>query len=469
MKARWLSHRSIEKRLIVKGSLVLLTPAHFGNGESDSVMDMPISRDPLSGMPLLTGASLAGAMRNYVREWELGDGKKEPSAGSLASKLFGNMGGDKESLESYLLIDDALAQTDMTELRDSVSIDPKTRTAAAGKLFNIEVLQAGTAFELCVELLLPGADAEEHQPAAAALIQALAVALTGLERGEIGLGMRKRRGLGECKVTEWRVETFNLRQPRELVSWLEGTGVPKTGKNIAALLGATLPDDHRSRFVLDALFSLEGSLLIRSGTGKPNAPDMVHLSSKRNGKDSPILPGTSIAGVLRARATRIADLLGNPRIVDEVFGPHDDKQEKHASRVMIRETEITGGVDMVQNRVKIDRFTGGTYPGALFDQQPVFGGKGTQVRIHIEMRECKDEYIGLWMLLLKDLWTGDLPIGGEASVGRGRLRGISAKFTLPDRSAFELQETKDGKLNFSKEQRDIFQTYVNALNHGGAR
>lgn len=31
------------------------------------------------------------------------------------------------------------------------------------------------------------------------------------------------------------------------------------------------------------------------------------------------------------------------------------------------------------------------------------------------------------LLLLKDLWTGDLPLGGEASVGRGRLSGQRAE------------------------------------------
>jgi hypothetical protein len=28
---------------------------------------------------------------------------------------------------------------------------------------------------------------------------------------------------------------------------------------------------------------------------------------------------------------------------------------------------------------------------------------------------------------LKDLWTGDLPLGGEIAVGRGRLRGKSCE------------------------------------------
>jgi hypothetical protein len=30
------------------------------------------------------------------------------------------------------------------------------------------------------------------------------------------------------------------------------------------------------------------------------------------------------------------------------------------------------------------------------------------------------------------LWTGDLPIGGESGVGRGRLKGLSATFSTPE-------------------------------------
>ena len=42
------------------------------------------------------------------------------------------------------------------------------------------------------------------------------------------------------------------------------------------------------------------------------------------------------------------------------------------------------------------------------------------------------------MLLLKDLWTGDLPLGGEISVGRGRLCGRSA--TLSWKRAGQTEE-----------------------------
>jgi len=77
----------------------------------------------------------------------------------------------------------------------------------------------------------------------------------------------------------------------------------------------------------------------------------------------------------------------------------------------------------VQNRVSLDRFTGGTRDGALFNEQPLFGGTQSLVTVDLLLANPQEYEIGLLLLLLKDLWTGDLPLGGEISIGRGRLQG----------------------------------------------
>jgi CRISPR/Cas system CSM-associated protein Csm3 (group 7 of RAMP superfamily) len=86
-------------------------------------------------------------------------------------------------------------------------------------------------------------------------------------------------------------------------------------------------------------------------------------------------------------------------------------------------------LNLVQNRVKIDRFTGGSFPTALFSEQPVWGKQDTALTAKITVQQPTKAHIGLVLLLLKDLWTGDLPLGGEISVGRGRLKGQSATLT----------------------------------------
>jgi CRISPR/Cas system CSM-associated protein Csm3 (group 7 of RAMP superfamily) len=454
MSARWNEHREISRRIIVKGELTLLTPARFGGGEEGVITSMPILRDAATNLPLLPGSSIAGAMRAYVRERILDYEVAEPKNESMiAQKLFGEVldedagrgtGQNAESRESYLIINDALAKSSLTEFRPGVKINPKTKTAdliedKGGQLYDMELLEAGTRFELGFELDLPANEDLQRE-----LLQGFAIALTGFESGEIGMGARKRRGFGECKITKWNVQIYDLKTPKELVAWISSEpGTSQTGNTIAEQLGVSQPlPDNRNRFTLDAEFRLATSLLIRSGGSDTKSPDMAHLrSSHKDEKDTFILSGTSLAGAMRARGQRIANTMlkddeAAKKLISELFGPATDefKQQSErknlsdpsASRLTVRERAVQGKSDLVQTRIRIDRFTGGTYPGALFEQQPVTGGDQSLVTVSIELRKPTEAQIGLLLHLLRDLWTGDLPLGGEASVGRGRLEGVKA-------------------------------------------
>ena len=438
MNPQWLNDRNLFERIVVTGELCLETPTHLGNGDSDGLLDMPLHLDSLKGHALLTGTSLAGALRNYLYR----------SSPALASKLFGDVwsGPDdtKRSEESRLIIDDALGGRPQVELRDGVAIDPKTRTASDRQKYDIELLQAGTVFPLSFELLLCKKDARSD------LLQAFALALSGLEEGAIPLGKRKRRGYGRCKVDGWRVRRYNMSSRDGLVAWLAAKSDMDTteilsGKKIAELLGVGRLSLPPSAFTLDAFFAVDGSLLIRSAPPVSSSADTVHLRSERveDGKRVPrsILSGTSVAGALRARALRIANTLGKDgeAFVNDLFGYRPkgkgDKTPMSASRVWVAETVIEDPIALVQTRVKIDRFTGGSFPGALFAEEAVFGGDKTRVRLQVTLQEDgdpirQDADIGLLLLLLKDLWTGDLPLGGESSIGRGRLQGEYADITI---------------------------------------
>jgi len=377
----------------------------------------------------MTGTSIAGALRSYVR------GYSEEMKG-IAADLFGDVNVDQmESIQSLLIVDDALGQEPKVELRDGVAIKPLTRTAEDKKKFDMELLISGTEFELSFELLLPKNKENE-------LLQSLAIALQGLEKGEIRIGKRKRRGFGRCHISQWTICRYNMANPKGLIAWLDKdlTGQQK-GRDIASLLGVTVlwqETSQKRTCTLEGTFALNGSLLIRSNFGDANAPDFVHLHSMRDKNDVPILSGTSLAGALRARALRIANTLGKDglEVTDSIFGNrrYEDggKKELTASRLFVEESVIQNPLSLVYSRVKIDRFTGGSYPAALFSEQPVFGkltGE-TMLTIQLKLEKACEKDIGLLLLLLKDLWTGDLPLGGECSVGRGRLNGRSARLNF---------------------------------------
>ena len=457
--------RPIVERVEVTGNLILQTPAHFGGGDAAplSSVDMVLLRDPLEDKALLPGASIAGALRSYLREVTAGYGKPE---GTEVTSLFGGSRGDDEGEQSPLIVDDALAVIESVELRDGVGIDPATRTAADGKKFDMEVLAAGTSFPLHFELLISEGQTDT-------LLSALAQALRGFEQCEIPLGTRKRRGLGQCKVEGWAVTRYDLTEPRGLVGWLRNQPVDQpSSSSICEALGVTLnPDqDKRHHFSIEASFALDGSLLVRSGFGEADSgPDVVHLHSiQADGTTKPIVPGTSLAGVLRHRALRIANTLRpneGDTLVCQMFG-NDQKGSLTTSRVMVQETVVAGVHSLVQNRIKIDRFTGGAYSTALFNEEPIWGGDESRLTVHLTLRNPVEHEVGLLLLLLKDLWSGDLPLGGESSIGRGRLKGIEATLALQEKGQQTVWKiARDGN-RLKVDQPDVLQEkYVDALNN----
>lgn len=501
--------RAIVERIVVEGNLVLLTPTSLSNGDADGLTDMPLMLDELEGQASLTGTSIAGALRNYLREHLLnyeiseesqykdskGNRLKVKDAGGnevidangksinkslpIVTQLFGSL--EDDGTQSCLIVDYALGYwekdgeiftTVQSELRDGVRIEGKTRTAfiddkGKGSKFDLELLEVGTQFKLRFELLI----SLDQDTSKAKLLSAFATALQGFEKSEIYLGARKRRGYGECKVENWKVKRYNLREKADLIDWLKNGGNNLNGitpQPILTALGISLKDedDKRAYFELNACFALDGSMLIRSGSKLSNVsekgqPDTVHLRSKHKDKGSvPVVSGTSLAGVLRHRAVKICNTIADDRrgkrFVEKIFGVDMEelkernknkgtKEQPYASRLEVKETFIENTNDLVQTRVKIDRFTGGAFEGALFDAAPVFSnGEKQAINLKLRLRtgrlkkddgtletdeETKsrtDAEIGLLLLLLKDLWTSDLPIGGESSIGRGRLKGISA-------------------------------------------
>lgn len=472
--------RDVVERVLISGKLVLETPTHLGNGTPEMLTDMPLLRDAQEGLPLLTGTSLAGALRSYVREYHKGYREAE-AYGDLTCQVFGaveNEPGDDEtkSVQSWLLVDDALGKSAGIELRDGVGLDEKTRTASDKKKYDIELFRAGTVFDLSLELLIPRGVSREH------FLSIVALALHGLESGEIALGMRKRRGFGRCRVTEWCVRSYDLTTKQGLLAWLvDGRCGESTGSSIYELLAVKPPvDDAREFFSIDAELDIMNSLLIRSTPDDIEGPDTIHLQSYRPQEDKmvPILSGTSLAGAIRARALRIANTMIGATAADTMisdmfgYGGVDETTPSVGSRVVVDETVVKQGMgDRVQQRVKIDRFTGGAYPTALFAQQPHFGGK---VRIRVTLRSPEPAQIGLLLLVLKDLCTQDLAIGGEQSVGRGRLSGDT--IALKQRQAggdrnWRLEMGQDGVSlsGLNPCDKEVLQEYVKAFCRKGER
>lgn len=85
--------------------------------------------------------------------------------------------------------------------------------------------------------------------------------------------------------------------------------------------------------------------------------------------------------------------------------------------------------------------------------------------VDLHLQNPKNHDIGLLLLLLKDLWTEDLPLGGESSVGRGRLQGRQAELTHQngERQEWILTAVAPNRLNFEQGDPAKLQEFVDAL------
>jgi CRISPR/Cas system CSM-associated protein Csm3 (group 7 of RAMP superfamily) len=264
-------------------------------------------------------------------------------------------------------------------------------------------------------------------------------------------------------VDNWRVVCYDLHTKVGLLAWLrQDTSAVQSGADIADLLKVStlVAKPAQPSFRMEATFALASALLIRSGLGAANEPDVVHL---RNGQGQPIVSGTSLAGVVRGRVLRILNTLGKTNaaeLVGELFGEHDEtKKQSRASRLWVKESVVEQTDDWVQTRVKIDRFTGGTMPTALFSEQPIFPRSEAEVTFTLTIRAAQAWEKGVLLLVLKDLWTGDLAIGGSSSIGRGRLRGLKASIVDGEQT---IALSANG-LPADAAQRETLQGYVTAL------
>jgi CRISPR/Cas system CSM-associated protein Csm3 (group 7 of RAMP superfamily) len=457
---------AIVARYIAEGTYRLESAAHFGSGEEGKDTDLAIMRDA-SGNPIIPGSALAGVCRSYLAYYldgakaftyldlnnsVIGEKQSEREKQERALRLdeeksirllFGEwqFKGNDEGGQSALIVYDAYPpKEEKVEIakRDGVKIEAKTGQAEKGAKYDFEVVEAGTAFSLRFELIIrQGYSTEEAEN----LKKLLGLVLTAFEQGEIRLGAKTRRGLGLGKVAEWRVQDWDFSQSAHILEWLEDKQPTTPRPHGKVEQGA------RNYLDIEATFELTDSLLVRSYVEEVNQPDAVHLHSRRaDGKSAPLIPGSSALGVMRHRAERILrTFLVKPVKPDEnevvneeavkkyswsLFGIAGNKGEERAGRLRVEEEwlEAEKIVSEIQSRIQIDRLTGGVMPGALFDEMPVWG-QGAVWRLRCRLLEPQEHEIGLLLQVLKDMWLGDLTIGGGVGIGRGVLRGQSVNIT----------------------------------------
>jgi len=445
--------------LVLTGEIELMSPTLIGCGKNEfSDIDVLVDADD---MPYLPATSLVGVLQHSLVSSEISTDFSRWFWG------YSPKNSAEEGRQSALRCSDAVCVSPRKiVVRDGVKIDHVTGLAQAAGKYDYQVVERGARFRLNLEIDFT----DTYAPQAKRMLRTLFDALSS---GAIRIGAKTTSGLGAMQLLKPTCRLYNLSFTRKehVAAWMTrnlSLAFPIQPEDLGQVFPIQVP-----QFTLNASFWLRNSLIIRSYSADPKMPDATHLTS--NG--TPVLPGTSLKGAIRARAERIVNTLAAEpgSLLTDLFGyvetdmPSPGKARKkpkqpkaRKGKLLVQETELPEFVAELQNRIRIDRFTGGTIDAALFDSMPLFGGKPDKImHLKMQMDRCEDYEIGLLLLVLKDLWTGDVAIGGEKNVGRGVLQGIEAILSWKDT---QIRITEDfGEL--AEQNRNRLEGYVKALHN----
>ncbi len=402
-------------KVILRATLTNETPLLIGRGGGGSV-DIEVMRLPgQDGKPYIPASSIAGCLRSF-------SSGKDGYFWGKTGRNDKTSKSEQHPLQSHIRFDDLIPEASSKPedivMRDGVKISHKKGTAEDKKKYDYQVVEPGISFPFRAEITLRASMKDDWK----AFVKGIKASL---QSPHFRIGANTNTGFGKVACTDFQVFYFEF--PAHAEAWFEyleecRISIPEmTIEADPQQLGA-------GSFSIEATFRLKSSLMIGAYGIKGNEPDKSQLKSR----DRHVLPGKSIRGAIRHRAVKIWNTLGKPLSqIDDLFGfvSEDEKVQKR-SRLRIeefrfKEKEVT---PMVQNRIRIDRFTGGVDGSGLFNSEPVWT-KGTE-KIKLTFSILKDatpDEKKLLLLLLKDLWLEDLAIGGEKNVGRGILTGLNAE------------------------------------------
>lgn len=503
----------------ITANLELRTALHVGTGESTETADDLLRRDT-RGRLLIPGAAIAGALRSIATRLapRLQGGspchalkkndEKKACCKCLVCQLFGDEN-PQENVDggnaSRVLVYDAVLESSDVQIRDGVGIDRVTGAAARRERikFDLEVLPAHSKFNLRIEIDPKLKDNENA-------LQLLAAALAEWQAGRGAVGGRVSRGLGAFTLVGVQFIQRDLNKADTLMDtlrngppWKATDGntawvnnqVDAVRPKVVAWSAKMTSATARSWALVEFNLAAIGPFLThdltqagRSGFDHAFVLTAYEKLKKNPGEHDakPVLPGSSLRGVLRSQAERIARTLAtldawgeaskmmSSRQADflascPACNPLTDKTERpvascnsfikqmgkkyrdqlerdgaegklclacrlfgstwNGSRLRVEDALFVGQrVDYkVLDFLAIDRFTGGGRDSAKFDAVVLWKPKFS-VRLFLENPEPWE--LGWLALVLRDLNEGLATVGFGAAKGFGLCTIEDPKLTI---------------------------------------
>lgn len=418
------------------------TPLVLASGKAGNFFDVELVRDA-NGLPAIPGTTIAGILRHAVLE------RKDKK---IESQLFGYQNendGCSSSLEvswayvhdsknkihkSFYLKSEIEDDPILKELyikenhnfkRDHVNLTDKGVAKDTGK-FDRYFVPTGSRFTFSIGLW-----SEKKEDSNWTEI------LNILFSPAFRIGAAGRAGYGKIKVIDIKIpskEYFDLSKVEDINSFKNCTKeyeLLKDGDDIEKIeLKLQFPLGFRigggSRTFLDSKHSAD-MLPYSEKVIKWNGDIGIFDSIPRI-----TIPGSSIKGAIRHRAAYHLARLNKKWVFEiedddglsELFGYainlKDSESIGKAGKLWFTDLYLEDTKTYELSRNSIDRFTGGTLDGALFQEENVYSNKVYATCIYLDKRINKDscEYKAFeWAI--EDLKTGRLALGGGVGHGLG--------------------------------------------------
>lgn len=439
------------------------SPLHLGGWTSAPGADAGLARDGRGGL-VLPGSSLAGALRAALgQSWTPPEPGRAPriAPATPAEKIWGAADLDGVGA-SRVVVHDATVSTAPEGIgrRDGVAIDRDWGSAADGLLYGRELVPAGATVRLELEMH----STADSQTIDLHLLGQIATVLTS----GLAVGARTSRGLGLLTADGDAIKVTQVRYDSPQGYW-ETAQNPEivTLPTAAAVDGAALD--------IEVQWMPLGPVSVGSGQATPS---VAHLPLAEPHPDHPdllrlVLPGTALAGALRARAEFIcrtvlrqdpaeafADQLSDASLAAVLFGHAAGVPGSTASPLIVHDcpstTTVTAAAwDSITNprypkdsrpdlprsvpasnsdgapaelrrteHVGIDRWTGGASEGRLFCEYEPHGFQYHPIRLTLRRNrisgpESVDAATALLLLVLRELAAHRVPLGGRQQRGHG--------------------------------------------------
>lgn len=371
-----------------KCTLLSTSPLRIGDDEEDVILDQ-------FDRPFIPGTSIAGACRAFVQTI---------CSEEEVNELFGTQ--NNRAKDTVLIFSDGKSyDKHMSEVRTGIRIDGATNTTKSGALFQRQMLAPGATFDMTITLKTTTEQHGHYANIVEKMLQAI-------HSGVIRFGAFKSTGSGKLTIKSCKVVHYDCTKEDDLLAYVERS---------KPYVNVSFQDDvENDRLVQINLRGKTETPLFIGGQypNDSNEPDETYMTTV-DGK--PLIPGSTLKGVLRHRVQRIAnvlDLKEKEKYIAYLFGSDEAKSELGTGFLRLEDVILTEEKTKIYYRIAINPFTGGTKDGALLEEETVLGSFETT--LHFQQK-AKDTNVSLALLLfaLRDLAMQKVTIGSGAAIGRG--------------------------------------------------